>query len=127
VNKLAAILLLVLALPPVGAQLSPKEQRQLYESAANEHVREATAKKRPNALLSREAVPSEDIATQIHAAVASSVFGKEHIESQRPFKAVRSGRFWVVFGTLTPPSLGGTAVTVIRASNGEVLRVLHEQ
>ncbi len=59
-------------------------------------------------------------------AVAGSVYGDDVVQRQKPYRAVRAGEFWVVFGSLPPGWLGGTAVTVIRASNGEVLRVIHE-
>ena len=63
----------------------------------------------------------------IHEAVASTVFGDGHIQKQKPFLAVRSGDFWVVYGSVPGGGLGGSAVSVIRASNGEVLSVVHQQ
>lgn len=117
----------VFALNQAQAQSLEVELRVIKASAVKTYVQEAVAKQKPNALLSFEAVPSAAVAVQIHTAVAGAIYGKEHIEQQRPYVATRSGRFWVVFGTLTPSSMGGTAVTVIRASNGEVMRVIHEQ
>jgi hypothetical protein len=60
-------------------------------------------------------------------AVAAAVYGKDMIEHERPFRSVRAGEFWVVFGSVPFGAVGGTAVTVIRASNGEILRVIHQQ
>lgn len=125
--KLMVFAVLVLALNKAQAQSLEAELLAIKARAVKSYVREAVAKEKPNALLSREAVSSATVAEQIHAAVAGAIYGKEHIEQQRPYVATRSGRFWVVFGTLTPQSMGGTAVTVIRASNGEVMRVIHEQ
>ena len=70
-------------------------------------------------------VPNEGVAEAIHFVIAWSIYGEEKIRNQRPFRAVRSGEFWVVLGSLTPKTLGGTAITVIRARNGEILRVTH--
>jgi hypothetical protein len=120
------VLLLAVVLSAQTQPLSP-EARAIYEQSAKQHVQEAIRKAAPNVLTARDAVPTEDAAAQIHAAVAGAVFGKEHIERQRPYIPIRDGEFWVVYGSLPGGSLGGTAVTVIRASNGEVLRLVHEQ
>jgi hypothetical protein len=99
----------------------------MFEKHAKEMVELALSRKAPNALLKRAAVPTERAAATIHEAVSSTIFGAEHIRKQRPFRAIRSGEFWVVYGTLPKEALGGTAVSVIRAANGEVLSVLHQQ
>jgi len=67
-------------------------------------------------------VSTAEVAQAIHRAVAGAVFGAEQIEKERPFKAVRSGDFWVVYGCMpTDDTLGGVAVSIIRARNGEVI------
>lgn len=72
-------------------------------------------------------VPNARVAGAIHLAVAGSIYGDETIKNQQPFQTVRSEDYWVVFGSLPKNMLGGTAVTVIRASNDEVMRVIHER
>ena len=71
-------------------------------------------------------VPTAVVAEAIRAAVEGAVHGQKHIDEERPFRTVRSGDFWVFFGTLPQTVLGSTAVTVIRASTGEVLLMAHE-
>ena len=72
-------------------------------------------------------VPNEAVAEAIHYAVAGAVYGREALDKQRPFRADRSGDFWVVHGYLPPDMLGGVAVTIIRAKNGEVIWIAHGQ
>ena len=108
------------------AQIPAAEERAIYEKDAKEIVERALSQRLPNTLKGG-AVPTAAVAEKIHEAVASSVFGADHIRKQRPFKAIRSGDFWVVYGTLQAGGLGGAAVSVIRAANGEVLGVVHQQ
>ena len=124
-NALGASLLLALSFS-VFAQIPAAEERAIYEKDAKEMVEMALSRKLPNTL-KRGAVPTAAVAEKIHEAIASSVFGANHIRKQKPFKAIRSGDFWVVYGTLQGGGLGGTAVSVIRAANGEVLGVVHQQ
>lgn len=99
-----------------------------YSEAAAKHVKAALREVKPRTWKTDAiVVPDEKVAEAIHAEVASSVFGDEKIQKQKPFQAMRSGDFWVVFGSLPPNTLGGTAVSVIRASNGEVFRIALEQ
>ena len=101
-------------------------QDTAHTQVAAEHVKEALQQSTPlphdpKALI----VPNQDVAKSIHLAVAGAIYGEEKVRSQQPFYAVRSGEFWVVSGSLPRKMLGGTAVTVIRAHNGEILRVTH--
>ncbi len=101
---------------------------EIYARGAAEHVRQALEQKVPipwkeDAL----AVPTAEVAQAIHSAVAGAAYGKKQIAQQRPFRAIRSGEFWVVYGSLPRGFVGGTAVTVIRASDGRIMRVIHEQ
>jgi NTF2 fold immunity protein len=121
-------LILIVTLPVyASARLPASEERAIYEKDAKEQVLTALSKKPPNALLTRGAVPTEKVAVEIHQAVTSAIYGAGHIQKQKPFLPVRSGEFWVVYGSVPGKSLGGAAVSVIRASNGEVLSVTHQQ
>src|SRR6267142_3538290 len=97
------------------AQLSASDERAIYEKDAKDQVKLALSRKPPNAMLTRGAVPSEKVAVAIHQADAGAVFGQSYVDKQKPFKAIRSGDHWVVYGTVPGGGLGGTAVTVIRA------------
>jgi NTF2 fold immunity protein len=100
----------------------------IYADAAANHVKEALRQGKPLSWKTdARVVPNANVAEAIHSAVAGSVYGDEKIQKQKPFRAVRTGEFWVVFGSLPEKTLGGTAVTVIRSSNGEILRVIHER
>jgi hypothetical protein len=129
---LLAMLTTVLISDAAGKEMSPvlpmsAENRRLYEEDAAERVRLARAKRLPLPKRGQDIVASEDVAVQIHLVIASSIFGKEHVDKQRPFFALRQGEFWVVYGSLPINHLGGTAVTVIRASNGEIVGAVHQQ
>jgi len=57
------------------------------------------------------------------------------MERERPFKAVRSGDLWIVYGCMPTEAelgpgrvqLGGVAVTFIRARTGEVIWITARQ
>jgi len=100
----------------------------IFAQSAAEHVREALRQKEPIPWKEgASVVPNAEVAKAIHAAVAGAVYGKADVEKERPFRAIRSGEFWVVFGSLPPGMDGGTAVTVIRTGDGRVMRIIHEQ
>lgn len=96
-------------------------RRQIAAEQVQEALQQDGPLRRPETAI----VPTPEVAKAIHLAVAGAFYGEEKIRNQQPFVAVRSGDFWVVSGSLPQGMRGGTAVTVIRAANGEILQLIH--
>ncbi|HZS57021.1 MAG TPA: NTF2 fold immunity protein [Bryobacteraceae bacterium] len=77
-------------------------------------------------------VPTADVAVTIAEAVLVPVYGKQLINSERPFKAELSHDVWDVNGTVPcnpPGSLcpGGAAEVKISKKTGQILFMTHDQ
>jgi hypothetical protein len=81
-------------------------------------------------------VPDSKTAVAIAEAVLIPVYGKEHIESERPFNATLKQDVWTIEGTLncfdvkrakTTDCDGGVAVVKISKDDGRILYMLHSQ
>jgi hypothetical protein len=77
-------------------------------------------------------VPTAQTAIAVAEAVLTPVYGKDQIESERPFKAVLNGNVWVVTGSVPchnpPPGAecpGGAAEIRISKRTGQVLFMTH--
>ena len=70
-------------------------------------------------------VPDEQTAISIAVAVWVPIYGKEQIESEKPYKATLKNGVWTVIGTLPEGYNGGTAVAEISQDSGCILRVIH--
>jgi len=70
-------------------------------------------------------VPTAEIAFQIAEPVLSQIYGKEKIESEKPFSVNIENDIWIIEGHLDMGILGGVAYMEIRKSNGEILKVIH--
>jgi hypothetical protein len=68
-----------------------------------------------------------DAATAIKIAVAvwEPIYGRNQIQSERPFHATLRGGVWTVQGSLPPKTPGGVAEADISKKDGRVLRVIH--
>jgi hypothetical protein len=91
-------------------------------AAIEKLVREALRQKKPVTNYDKPIVPTAEVAVGIHKAVATGIYGKDGI-GIKPFRATRSGEFWVVYGDLSKDTLGGVPISVIRASDGKVMWV----
>jgi NTF2 fold immunity protein len=71
-------------------------------------------------------VPDAETAISIAVAVWNPVYGKGHIENQRPFSAKLVGGVWSVNGSL-PNGMryGGVAEIDINQLDGKILRLSH--
>ena len=79
-------------------------------------------------------VPDSITAVKIAEAVLTPVYGKEKVESERPFKAELENGVWTVHGTLHCPDGkggvttlcdGGTAEVKLSKTDGRILRMGH--
>ena len=70
-------------------------------------------------------VPNPETAVQIAEAVLLPIYGKEQVESERPFVANLNGDIWTVEGSLPDGWLGGVAEVDIRKSDGKIMRLIH--
>jgi hypothetical protein len=72
-------------------------------------------------------VPDEQTAISIAVAVWTPIYGRQQIESEKPYKATLKNGVWTVTGTLPEGYNGGTAVAEISQDSGCILRVIHYQ
>ena len=79
-------------------------------------------------------VPDSITAVKIAEAVLTPVYGKEKVESERPFKAELEAGIWTVHGTLhcsdgkggtTTHCVGGTAEVQLSQKDGRILKMIH--
>jgi hypothetical protein len=72
-------------------------------------------------------VPTADVAIAIAVAIWGPIYGKEHIEHEKPFHARLVDGVWIVSGSLPPGQVGGVAEARIAQLDGRVLGVIHGQ
>jgi hypothetical protein len=72
-------------------------------------------------------VPNAETAIKIAVAVWIPIYGKEQIESEKPYIATLKSGVWTVTGTLPKGYVGGTAIAEISEETGCILRIIHEQ
>jgi NTF2 fold immunity protein of polymorphic toxin system component len=70
-------------------------------------------------------VADEAAAIRVALTVWEPLYGKQHIASERPFRATLEHDVWHVRGTLPRGVAGGVAEADIRRGDGKVLRIMH--
>ena len=54
-----------------------------------------------------------------------SIYGKENIESQKPYEHYLIKNYWIIAGTLKKDIVGGTFLIIIDARNSKILKITH--
>lgn len=72
-------------------------------------------------------VPNKETAIAIAVAIWTPIYGREQIESEKPFNAALRGDTWYVTGTLPDGYVGGVAEAAIRKRDGRISQVTHGQ
>jgi hypothetical protein len=84
----------------------------------------------------RDYVPNSETAVAIGEAVLIPVYGKKHVESERPYRATLKGNVWTVAGTLycadgkpqsatLPSCSGGIAIVEISKQDAHIISMTH--
>lgn len=101
----------------------------LLLSCAPNHVfavnRTAACVDEPRSFPQDALVPDAKTAIAIAVAVWIPLYGKEKVESEKPYNAELHDNTWTVTGSLPPHLLGGVAKAVIAKSDARVLLVTH--
>ena len=99
----------------------------LGEKYAKEELDAVLAKKLGHNVVDNKdlIVKESNTAIKIAEAILFEIYGKENIESQKPFKEYLIKNYWVISGTLPEGSLGGTFLIIIDAKNAQVLKITH--
>lgn len=72
-------------------------------------------------------IPTAEIAFQIIEPILNQLYGKELIQSEKPFSINLENDIWIIEGYLEKGMKGGVAYVEIRRSNGEILKVIHTE
>ena len=109
---------------PANQNLSQNNANQPIVSAPN--IPTSTQQSNPNSYKPKNGyVPDEQTAISIAVAVWIPIYGKEHIEGEKPYRAELKNGVWTVTGSLPEGYVGGTAEAQISQDSGCILRVIH--
>jgi hypothetical protein len=70
-------------------------------------------------------VPNKETAIKIALAIWEPIYGKKHIDKQKPTIATLKDGIWYLHGTLPKGCRGGTAMLEIDKKTGKILKVGH--
>lgn len=87
--------------------------------------KEASINDRPPRLLNNVVIPDEKTAKKVAEAILVPIYGRDAIETQKPFNVFLLGDIWVLTGYLPPDQLGGVFRINISKTNGCVIQVTH--
>lgn len=97
-----------------------------YDHAENE-LNTALSEKSPHNVLNNSPVLIKDSSTAIQIAepILYSIYGKENITKQRPYKIYFINYYWVIMGMLPFNSKGGTFLIIFDARDCKIIKLTH--
>lgn len=78
-----------------------------------------------NAIGKDELITDEKTAISIVEPLLFSIYGKENIVKQRPYKIGKVQNYWVVSGSFNSIGFGGVFEIIVNSKNGEIVRLTH--
>jgi hypothetical protein len=68
---------------------------------------------------------SEDKAINFAEKILFDIYGKKHIQNEKPYKVYNIDNYWVISGTLRKGWKGGTFLIIINSHDCKVVRLTH--
>ena len=99
----------------------------MEKSHAEKELKLALSKESQHNVINNKSVLIKDSSTAINVAepILFSIYGRENIESEKPYETYLIDNYWVIAGTLPEDSSGGTFLIIIDARNSQVLKITH--
>lgn len=106
---------------------SQNNRSVLGKSHAEKELKLALSKESQHNVINNKSVLIKDSSTAIKVAepILFSIYGKENIESEKPYETYLINNYWVIAGTLPENSNGGSFLIIIDARNSKVLKITH--
>jgi hypothetical protein len=70
-------------------------------------------------------IKDKQTAISVSEAILFKIYGKDKIISERPYEIYFIDGFWILEGTLPDNMVGGTFLIIIKAKDGQVIKLTH--
>ncbi|MGS0747381.1 NTF2 fold immunity protein [Halpernia sp. GG3] len=106
---------------------SQNNRRILGKNFAEKELKLALSKESQHNFIDNKRIIIKDSLTAINVAepILFSIYGKENIESQKPYETYLIENYWLITGTLSEDMRGRTFLIIIDARNSKVLKITH--
>ncbi|MBO0358112.1 hypothetical protein J0X19_09170 [Hymenobacter sp. BT186] len=124
--QLLPVLLLSLSCSVIGCAQS-KQEPASGQKAAIELLQAALKDSTLHNVVSSQKmlIGSSTVAVQVAEPILFNIYGKENIQSQRPYTVHLIDNYWVLAGRLPAGYEGGTFLLIMDARNSKVIRITH--
>ena len=114
--------LVCLLLPLTSYGQAVKGRSMVGEAYAREQVRQAV---RGPVDVATAILPNKQVAIAVAESILFPAYGQRNIVNERPYEVYRINGCWYISGTLPAGYDGGTFEIVLKAADGQVLRLTH--
>ena len=124
-NSLITSILLLFVL--VACSQVKNDRIFLGRTHAEQELKSALEDKSLSNIINGKTIIIKDSITAINVAepILFGIYGKEHIQKQRPYESYLIDNYWIITGTLPKDSVGGTFLIIIDARDGKILKIIH--
>lgn len=119
--------LVFFVLASTACEQTNNDQTKIEKSALKGELESALTDTTIHNVIDEKTVIIKDRWTAISAAepILFSIYGKDNIIKQRPYKIDFIDNYWIIKGTLSKDYLGGTFLMIIDSKNNRIVRITH--
>jgi hypothetical protein len=123
--RILQTILIGLVITIISCSNSKTERTFLGTDYAEQELQNALTDTTEKQILVDTVVTDKETATEIAEKITFKIYGKENIVAQRPYEVHFIKGYWILNGTLPKGMLGGTFLVIIKAKDGQVIKLTH--
>jgi hypothetical protein len=106
---------------------SQNNETELGKSYAERELKLVLSEESQHNVVDKKSIIIKDssIAIKVVEPILFSIYGKENIESQKPYESYFIEKYWVITGTLPNNMKGGVFLIIIDARDSRILKITH--
>ena len=96
--------------------------KEQAKSIANETLKDSTLH---NVIGKESILITEKKVIKFAEFILFDIYGKKNVENQKPYDIFQIDKYWLISGTLSKGTLGGTFMMMIDSRNYKIIRLTH--
>ena len=96
--------------------------KEQAENIVNETLKDSTLH---NVIGNKAILTTDKKVIKFSELILFDIYGKKNIEKQKPYDVFLIDKYWLISGTLSKGTLGGTFMMIIDSRNYKIIRLTH--
>ena len=119
------LFIIAISVTQVSCGQTSNNRTTLGVEYAKKELQNALTDTKQKQILADSLIKDKETAINVSEVLLFKIYGKDNITRERPYEVNFIDGYWIINGTLPENMFGGTFLIIIKATNGQVIKLTH--